>query len=112
MTARDTPKENANSREASTKRDLSVTFDALSRPERRAVLLYFHVSGTETADVLELTEFVSNRVEEPDETVLRISLNQHHLPKLADYGFIDYDRRSGVVRCRNTVTGMIELFAE
>ncbi len=112
MTDRNTPRENTNRSVPTTTTNLTETLEALRRPERRAVLLYFHRSGTETADVVELTEFVSERTDGLDDNLTQLSLNQHHLPKLADCGFIDYDQRSGAVRCYDTVSELLELFVE
>lgn len=36
--------------------------------------------------------------ESPDRERLAIQLQHTHLPKLADYGVVEYDRRSGAVR--------------
>ncbi|MFH5797621.1 hypothetical protein [Haladaptatus sp. CMAA 1911] len=112
MTDSDTPTESGAATPELTRDDLSNAFDALQRPERRAVLSFLHESGTDTIDLNELSDHVSSRLSGTDEPVVRSILHHHHLPKLADFEFIDYDRTSRVVRPRDGATELVAMFVE
>ncbi|WP_255167583.1 DUF7344 domain-containing protein [Natrononativus amylolyticus] len=76
----------------------------LSHRRRRRVLYY--LSDRELADVGEVAAAVAareadleaERVSDEARTAVAIDLSHNHLPKLADRGVVDYDRRSGAVR--------------
>lgn len=94
---------------------LTRIFGALSHPRRRCVLYVVRDQGpTEGADLARrvaarerdvsvdaVSDVASNRV--------RVDLRHVHLPKLEDYGFVEYDRRSGTVRYSYLPTVLDEL---
>lgn len=79
-------------------------FDTLKNSRRRAVLRYL-LYEEDTADFRDLVEYVAARendvsVEEvsaAQRNRVRTALYQHHLGKLAEHGFIDYDQREGLI---------------
>lgn len=79
-------------------------FDTLKNSRRRAVLHYL-LYEDERADFRDLVEYVAAKendvgIEEVSATQrnrVRTALYQHHLGKLAEHGFIEYDQREGVV---------------
>jgi hypothetical protein len=83
---------------------LNYLFEALSHQYRRFVLYYFIEEDAEVADLDELVAYVAaldENVSEPSETErerLRTELDVIHLPRLAEVGPIEYDRRSRSVR--------------
>ena len=112
MTDSDTPTEFGPARPVPTRNDLLNVFDALQRPERRAVLSFLQESNAETIDLGELSDHVSSRLSGTDEPIVRSILHHHHLPKLADFEFIDYDRTTRVVRPREGTTELVSMFVE
>ncbi|EFW91920.1 hypothetical protein ZOD2009_10595 [Haladaptatus paucihalophilus DX253] len=112
MTNSETPTETGISTAAPSTRDLSNVFDALQRPERRTVLSFLHECDADTIELDELGAHVSSRLTGTDETLVRSMLHHHHLPKLADYGFIDYDRTTLVIRPCADVDELLPLFVE
>ena len=83
----------------------------LAHHRRRQLLWYLMTKDTDVADLNELVTYLS---EESDEarTVeqVRLSLIHTHIPKLADYGVIEYDRRNKDVRYRDGM--LLEDFLE
>jgi len=83
---------------------LNHLFDALSHQYRRFVLYYFIEEGVDVADLSELVTHVAEldeNVSEPseqDRDRLRTELDVVHLPRLAEVGPVEYDRRSQTVR--------------
>jgi hypothetical protein len=77
----------------------------LSHRCRRQLLTYL---SRKEGDVADLDEIVTYLSAEDDEAIpaeqIRLSLVHIHLPKLADYGTVEYDRRNGDARYRG---GMI-----
>lgn len=68
--------------------------DALARRPRRIVLAGLLEGSVETqADVLAAT----THVEAPNGTVDAIELEHNHLPRLADAGFVEWDRETGAI---------------
>jgi hypothetical protein len=112
MTDSDMLTEKGTPKLAPTRDDLSNVFDALRRPERRIVLSFLHESDTDAIDLDELTDHVSSRLSRTDESLVRLILHHHHLPKLADFEFIDYDRTTHIVRPRDGTTELVSLFVE
>lgn len=91
---------------AETESELSqdVVFDILSSPRRRYVLYHLRSTG-EPVQLTDLAEKVAaweNDVD-PDEITdqerkrVYVSLYQTHIPRLADAGFINYDKKSGQI---------------
>ena len=82
----------------------SRVFGALVNPRRRYVLYYLRDRDRAQTDDLaaQITAWERDvRIEDaPAEASERVhaELVQSHLPKLDDYGFVEYDRRSSAVR--------------
>lgn len=72
-----------------------TTFSLLADGQRRRVLAYLSEMQGETADVGDLAEHVADEV---DRRRALTALYHVHLPKLADAGVVEYDRRSETVR--------------
>lgn len=73
--------------------ELDELLDVLSYPPRRRILTRLNARNPRDVDEFELAELAGD--DEPeDETV---GLIHNHLPKLADAGFIDWDRERHVV---------------
>jgi hypothetical protein len=84
-------------------------FDVLSVARRRYLLYHlFRMEG----DVAELDDAVDavrqygaagpDETERPDRETVRIDLHHVHLPKLAEAGVLDFDRRQGTIRMRGS----------
>lgn len=79
-------------------------FETLKNSRRRAVLRYL-LYEEDPADFRDLVQYVAARENETERehvtaaqrNRVRTALYQHHLGKLAEHGFIDYDKREGVV---------------
>lgn len=84
---------------------LEGIYETLKNSRRRAVLQYL-LYEERTADFRELVEYVAAQENgaEPGEITpaqrnrVRTALYQHHLDKLADLGYIEYDKREGTIR--------------
>lgn len=78
--------------------------ELLESKERRKVVEYFRSNGsdTETVDVLGacLARLMveADGSQEPSSEVTRTQLHHVHLPKMEEYGVVEYDSRSGHVR--------------
>lgn len=81
-----------------------VVFDILSNPRRRYVLYHLRSTG-EPVQLTDLAEKIAaweNDVD-PDEITdderkrVYVSLYQTHVPRLAEAGFISYDKQSGMI---------------
>jgi Fe2+ or Zn2+ uptake regulation protein len=68
--------------------------------QRRAVLRYLRQSGGCSATVEALTSHLTDEIGRLEREPVATALVYVHLPKLADEGFIEYDRRSDAVRYR------------
>ena len=65
----------------------------------RVVLQYFDHHSTEVATVDDLGAYIRDQdPSEQDETHIAIRLHHVTLPKLADYGHLDYDPKSNTAR--------------
>ena len=75
--------------------DLNETLRVLASPYRRCILYVMINREIRTIDELipALREVITHEI--ADKTRVAIQLQQIHLPKLLDAGFIDYDRRNG-----------------
>lgn len=73
--------------------ELDESLDALSHPLRRKVLTRLTALAVPDTPELEVEELV----EEGDRGNETILLSHNHLPRLADSGFIDWDRERNVV---------------
>jgi hypothetical protein len=88
---------------------LDLVFDLLSNQRRRYALYYLYEQSDGVATVDELADSIvaneqreahSDSIEGSDERreTIRTELQHAHLPKLADAGMIEHDRRSETVR--------------
>ena len=73
---------------------LDQAFDALSRLTRRRILLTLDHHNPRDETEFETTEF---KPEDEDLDLFRQNLYHRHLPKLADAGFITWDRETDTI---------------
>lgn len=76
---------------------LGNVLSALCHPIRRSVLAKLARDGSVTRRTLAETVAADGAVDEADVDRVEVSLHHNHLPKLADEGYLDYDRRHGDV---------------
>ena len=83
--------------------DLTEVFDLLSCTRRRYAVYYLYETEGSAVAVADLADYVDGI--EPDDDpgsddAERIEIDLHHvqLPKMDEYGVIDYDRRTRTVR--------------
>jgi len=94
---------------------LDRAFEALEHPRRR-VLLYC-LREQERIDVGELADRIAAQERENEDRAqlgeaagnVEAALIHHHLPKLDEYGIVDFDRRSGTVRFSRPPDPLAEL---
>lgn len=85
---------------------LSRYFDALADERRRHALYYLRQHGTASLDELARHAVVRETGHPPDERSddeyerVKSELHHKHLPRLADYGLVEFDPRSEQVRYR------------
>ncbi|WP_266082899.1 DUF7344 domain-containing protein [Haladaptatus caseinilyticus] len=81
---------------------LNQVCQILSSSYRRQVLSYLQTKDADVANLDELVTHIHTKNGTPTTTEqVRISLLHTHLPKLADYGVIEYDRRNKDIRYRD-----------
>lgn len=73
-----------------------TTFSLLADRQRREVLAYLSETDDGTAEVDALVDHLAGEGLDRHEVVT--ALHHVHLPKMADAGVVEYDRRSGTVR--------------
>lgn len=86
---------------------LDTIFD-LFRSERRRYVLYYLHDRDEPVAVDELVALIDEWEADPPPDIdrekrfdrIKISLQQTHLPKIADVDVIEYDREEGIVQAR------------
>lgn len=78
--------------DATDDRSLDDAFDALADRERRALLLALMESNPQADDPV-----TSKADGGDDELDLLVRMQHVHLPKLEDYGFVEWDRDAGEV---------------
>jgi hypothetical protein len=94
---------------------LGTAFRLLAVPVRRQICYYLREPNQHVASVDELVEHVDSENETPDSREqIRVVLVHTHLPKLANYGVIEYDSRSKMVRYRDgsCLGSVVEFAAE
>lgn len=75
----------------------SRAFEALASPYRRQLLLALRVENPQADDDLDPLNLLEQREPTVDRDATRASLYHVHLPKLAEAGFIRWDRESGEI---------------
>lgn len=82
---------------------LGSMFQCLADERRRHVLGYFQNNDGETASCDDLADHVieqQKRSSSADRETVTIDLSHRHLPKLADHGVVEFDRRTRRVQYR------------
>ena len=82
---------------------VSTVCELLANPTRRAAVQSLIAEETDTAELDTLVEHVHEEVDAvttPEQA--RIALVHNHLPRLADYDIIEYDRHSESVHYHET----------
>lgn len=74
--------------------------ELLADRQRRLVLIHLHDTNRSTIPLADLVEFLQAQEDGESKRRVRINLLHRHLPKLADYGIIEYDRQTETVRYR------------
>ncbi|WP_435156265.1 DUF7344 domain-containing protein [Haladaptatus sp. DFWS20] len=92
-------------------------FTALTNQRRRYILAYLSNETSNSATIQELVEDIAAR--EHDEKTdshddIEITLFHHHLPKLVDFGLIEFDKRTKTIRYRDDsrIESLIEYLDE
>lgn len=80
---------------AASKDQISTIFDVLRHPFRRYILLRLYSRDGATEISLDSRNFMPK---DTDREQFRRELSHIHLPKLADTGFIDWDRHQNTIR--------------
>lgn len=74
---------------------LNRSLDAISHPYRRRILTRLHDRNPREESSF-TTDSVADDIDDDD--WLQLEIHHRHLPKLADLGFVDWDREENVVR--------------
>jgi hypothetical protein len=73
--------------------------ETLSDDVRRHIINYFETDTNDTvASLAELVAYIADRIPHQTAEKLSTTLPHHHLPLLAARGWIEFDRRTEVVR--------------
>lgn len=88
---------------------LDTAFDLLRAPRRRYLLYYLYEIGGEVVDTDDAIDAVcayeargTDRDGFPPREDVLIDLHHDHVPRLADAGVVEYDRRQGTIRFRGS----------
>ncbi|GAA0530867.1 ArsR family transcriptional regulator [Halorubrum ejinorense] len=73
----------------------SQAFTALANPYRRQLLFALYDANPQDDDYLDPLDLLVEGETTDDRAATRIELRHAHLPKLADMGFIEWERESG-----------------
>ncbi|WP_436344988.1 DUF7344 domain-containing protein [Natronorubrum sp. FCH18a] len=93
---------------------IDTSFDVLRNPSRRALCRYVMRTEADTVTPGTLVDYIADRAPDTadrdlERRNLATELRHVHLPKLADTGLIEYDRRDEVVRVdRSAVADRLE----
>lgn len=79
-----------------------TTFSLLADRQRRRILAFLSEKDDRTSEVSDLVDHLVR--ESLDRRRVTTTLHHVHLPKLADAGVVEYDRRTGTVRYRGDPT--------
>ena len=78
---------------------VDALLDTLAHNIRRELIYYFEqCTDAETTTLEDLVDHIERRVPGQSADRLEIELVHNHLPKLAERGWLDYDRRTGEIR--------------
>lgn len=82
---------------------LDALLEILSNQERRYLLEYLIDETEVTASPKDAISYITRQItlqrgEQPNTEDIQVSLQHHHLPKLANAGLIEYDMRSETIR--------------
>lgn len=94
---------------------LNTVFTVLANEQRRTILSYltrcrYPVPFEELVEIVASQETESNSVETSDEVYERVAMGLYHtqLPKLADWGVIDYDENLRLIQPADTLRPLDE----
>lgn len=89
------------------KRHIDCVFRAMAHPLRREVLCLLARRDGGVAELADLSERLADRV--PGRTdELQTVLYHDHIPQLREAGLVEFDARTGTVRCRDVpVSGLV-----
>ena len=82
---------------ADRKREWDKTFKALGHPIRRELMCLLDKSEGDTVQINQVSNHLATTQDITTERA-KMKLLHFHLPKLQEFGFIDYDTRSGTIR--------------
>lgn len=74
--------------------------ELLADRQRRLVLEHLYDTDRSTIPLTDLVDVLCTREDEESRQQARINLLHKHLPKLADYDIVEYDRHNEAVRYR------------
>lgn len=80
--------------------NVDSVLEALSSNDRREILYLFSDKEQEVATYDQIIEELVEKeyLEDSRTEQFEVQMHHHHLPKLAETGFIDYDKRSETIR--------------
>lgn len=100
-----TPRTTVQSTDTSTARRVDDLFEVFANARRRHVLGALQRTSATTVDAV-VTE-LAGRDDAPPAESLAVSLQYHHLPRLADANLIRYDRDAGAIALVTQPTGSL-----
>ncbi|WP_232700554.1 DUF7344 domain-containing protein [Halobacterium wangiae] len=77
---------------------LNRLLKTLAHPHRRGLIQYFETSArADTESVDAVVSHINDRLPSTSPPELEMALHHRHLPKLEEWGWLDYDAREGVI---------------